>query len=173
LRYQRAESFRFLLPLVPVRAQMLYPLDVSKQEFLYFARFVFLSAQLLDLDAQQVYFPPHYRYWIGRVRIGRRGRAHEGMNVRNSGLIRHAQSVPKRGLQTVNGGRTAERMGNWFSDKSPPGPAPVGGAVLPVPETKPGTIEGWTVREVAGGTLLLEGPNGQWRATSGETVPGL
>jgi hypothetical protein len=38
LRYQRVESFRFLLPLVPVRAQMLYPLDVSKQEFLYFAR---------------------------------------------------------------------------------------------------------------------------------------
>jgi hypothetical protein len=107
LRYQRAESFRFLLPLVPVRAQMLYPLDVSKQEFLYFARFVFLSAQLLDLDAQQVYFPPHYRYWIGRVRIWRRGRAHEGMNVRNSGLIRHAQSVPKHGLQTVNGGRAA------------------------------------------------------------------
>jgi hypothetical protein len=43
----------------------------------------------------------------------------------------------------------------------------------PVPETKPGTIEGWTVREVAGGTALLEGPNGQWRATSGDTVPGL
>jgi hypothetical protein len=29
------------------------------------------------------------------------------MNVRNSGLIRHAQSVPKHGLQTVNGGRAA------------------------------------------------------------------
>jgi hypothetical protein len=46
-------------------------------------------------------------------------------------------------------------------------------SLTPVPETKPGTIEGWTVREVAGGTLLLEGPNGQWRATSGDTVPGL
>jgi hypothetical protein len=43
----------------------------------------------------------------------------------------------------------------------------------PVPETKPGTIEGWTVREVVGGTAVLEGPNGQWRATSGDTVPGL
>jgi hypothetical protein len=91
------------LPLVPVRAQVLYLLDVSKQGFLYFARFVFLSTQVLHLDAQQLYFPPHYRCWIGRVRIGRRGRAREGMNVRNSGLIRHAQSVPKHGLQTING----------------------------------------------------------------------
>ena len=43
----------------------------------------------------------------------------------------------------------------------------------PVPETKPGTIEGWTVHNVDGGTAVLEGPNGQWRATSGDTVPGL
>jgi hypothetical protein len=43
----------------------------------------------------------------------------------------------------------------------------------PVPETKPGTIEGWTVREVVGGTAVLKGPNGKWRATSGNTVPGL
>jgi hypothetical protein len=66
-------------------------------------RFVFLSTQVLHLDAQQHYFPPHYRYWIGCIRVGRRGRAHEGMNVRSSGLIRHAQSVPKHGLQTING----------------------------------------------------------------------
>jgi hypothetical protein len=45
--------------------------------------------------------------------------------------------------------------------------------LTPVPETKPGTIEGWTVREVVGGTAVLEGPNGQWRVTSGDTVPGL
>jgi hypothetical protein len=43
----------------------------------------------------------------------------------------------------------------------------------PVPETKPSTIEGWVVREVVGETAVLEGPNGQWRATSGDTVPGL
>jgi hypothetical protein len=57
LRYQRAETFRFSLPPVPVCAQVLYPLDVGKQEFLHFARFVFLSTQVLDLDAQQCYFP--------------------------------------------------------------------------------------------------------------------
>ena len=43
----------------------------------------------------------------------------------------------------------------------------------PVPETKPTTIKGWTVREVEGGTAVLEGPNGIWRATLGDTVPGV
>jgi hypothetical protein len=60
LRYQSAEAFRFSLPLVPVRAQVLHPLDVGKQKFLHFARFVFLSTQVLHLDAQQRYFPPQY-----------------------------------------------------------------------------------------------------------------
>jgi hypothetical protein len=43
-----------------------------------------------------------------------------------------------------------------------------------VPETRPTTIEGWTVREVVGGTtVVLEGPDGVWRASRGETVPGV
>jgi hypothetical protein len=44
---------------------------------------------------------------------------------------------------------------------------------VPVPETRPTTIEGWTVREVVGGTVVLEGPDGVWRASRGETVPGV
>jgi hypothetical protein len=43
----------------------------------------------------------------------------------------------------------------------------------PVPETRPTTIEGWTIREVSGGTAVLEGPNGVWKATRGDTVPGV
>jgi hypothetical protein len=43
----------------------------------------------------------------------------------------------------------------------------------PVPETKPTTIEGWTLLEVKGGTAVLEGPNGVWKATRGDTVPGV
>jgi hypothetical protein len=45
--------------------------------------------------------------------------------------------------------------------------------LAPVSETKPGTIEGWTVREVVGETAVLNGPNGRWRAMSGDSVPGL
>jgi hypothetical protein len=43
----------------------------------------------------------------------------------------------------------------------------------PVPETRPTTIEGWIIREVNGGTAVLEGPNGVWEATRGDTVPGV
>jgi hypothetical protein len=43
----------------------------------------------------------------------------------------------------------------------------------PVPETRPATIEGWTLRDVTNGTAVLEGPNGTWRAARGDTVPGL
>ena len=103
MSYQHAETFRFPLPLVPVRAQVLDLLDISKQELLYFARFFFLSSQVLYLDLQPLYFPPHYRHWIGRVRFARRGSACEWMNICNSRVIRHEQSLPKHALQTVNG----------------------------------------------------------------------
>jgi hypothetical protein len=52
--------------------------------------------------------------------------------------------------------------------KSLPEPRPA-----PTPETRPTTIPGWTVREVIGGTVVLEGPNGPVKATRGNTVPGL
>jgi hypothetical protein len=42
-----------------------------------------------------------------------------------------------------------------------------------VPETRPTTIEGWTIREVVGGTVVLQGPGGVWRVMQGDTVPGV
>jgi hypothetical protein len=44
---------------------------------------------------------------------------------------------------------------------------------LPAPETRPTTIEGWTVRDVIDGTAVLQGPGGIWKAARGEMVPGL
>jgi hypothetical protein len=44
---------------------------------------------------------------------------------------------------------------------------------VPFPETKPATIEGWSVRDVVGGTAILEGPGGVWRAARGDAVPGV
>src|SRR5262249_52674587 len=43
----------------------------------------------------------------------------------------------------------------------------------PVPETRPTTIDGWTLREVADGTAVLEGPGGIVRVRRGDTVPGV
>ncbi len=45
--------------------------------------------------------------------------------------------------------------------------------LTPTPETRPTTIEGWTLREVVNGTAVIEGPNGVWRVTPGQTVPGV
>jgi hypothetical protein len=45
--------------------------------------------------------------------------------------------------------------------------------MVAAPETRPTTIEGWTVREVRGGTAILEGPDGVWTVTRGDTVPGV
>src|ERR1700730_8899471 len=44
---------------------------------------------------------------------------------------------------------------------------------VPVPETKPTTIKGWTVRNVVNGIATLEGPGGTWKAARGDTLPGL
>jgi hypothetical protein len=45
--------------------------------------------------------------------------------------------------------------------------------LTPTPETRPTAIADWMLREVIGGTAVLQGPNGIWRVTLGDTVPGL
>jgi len=45
--------------------------------------------------------------------------------------------------------------------------------LTPTPETRPTTIKGWTLREVSNGTAVLEGPNGIWKVTPGQVVPGV
>jgi len=52
------------------------------------------------------------------------------------------------------------------------GPGPSAPNWTPFPETKPTTIEGWTVRELVGGSAILEGPDGVWKVARGDTVPG-
>jgi hypothetical protein len=53
------------------------------------------------------------------------------------------------------------------------GPGPSAPNWTSFPETKPTTIDGWTVREVVGGAAILEGPDGVWKVTRGDTVPGV
>jgi hypothetical protein len=43
----------------------------------------------------------------------------------------------------------------------------------PVPETKPTTIAGWSVREVYGEKAVLVGPDHVWTVRTGDTVPGV
>jgi hypothetical protein len=53
---------------------------------------------------------------------------------------------------------------------SPAEPRPL---LMPAPETRPTTIEGWTVLDVRGGTAVLQGPDGVRTVTLGDTVPGI
>src|SRR5215470_13366383 len=81
-----------------------------------------------------------------------------------SGLTRgHERS---RSPQLASAGASKDPL--TTNSIAPPAARPVA-----VPETRPTTIEGWTVREVAGGTVVLDGPSGAWRAAQGDTVPGV
>jgi hypothetical protein len=44
---------------------------------------------------------------------------------------------------------------------------------MPFPETRPTTIAGWMVLDVVNGTAILQGPDGVWRVTRGDTLSGV
>jgi hypothetical protein len=82
-----------------------------------------------------------------------------------------AHETSKRGVQTTDSSLTKQAA------RAPQSTAvertKVSTKPAPVPETRPTTIEGWTIREVSDGMAVLEGPNGVWKATRGDTVPGV
>jgi hypothetical protein len=45
--------------------------------------------------------------------------------------------------------------------------------LMPAPETRPTTIEGWTVLDVRGNTATLQGPDGVRTVSLGDTLPGI
>ena len=59
------------------------------------------------------------------------------------------------------------------ADMTPTGSIAPRGPVMTAPETRPTTIEGWTVLDVRGGTAVLGGPDGVRMALRGDTVPGI
>jgi len=67
----------------------------------------------------------------------------------------------------------SSRTASVVQANTSPSSIPPRETMVPVPETRPTTIEGWTVREVRGGTAILEGPDGVWTVTRGDTVPGV
>jgi hypothetical protein len=84
------------------------------------------------------------------------------------------------GLQTPPGVSTVSAAGASLSAKPQTSPAIQAnmtlterGSMVPAAETRPTTIEGWTVLDVRGGTAVLEGPDGVRMATRGDTVPGI
>jgi hypothetical protein len=81
---------------------------------------------------------------------------------------------PSRGAQQASATTTKDvSTTNSISAGSTQERAKVLPRPAPTPETRPTTIEGWTIREVVGGTAVLEGPSGVFRAAQGDTVPGI
>jgi hypothetical protein len=78
-----------------------------------------------------------------------------------------AHEASKRGRQTTDSLLTRQAA------SAPPTVVERNTKPAPVPETKPTTIEGWTIRQVNGGTAVLEGPNGVWNARQGDAIPGV
>jgi hypothetical protein len=70
------------------------------------------------------------------------------------------------GKDSTVASRTASTKANVKEARTPT-------KLTPTPETRPTTIEGWTLREVVNGTAVIEGPNGVWRVTPGQMVPGI
>jgi len=89
------------------------------------------------------------------------------------GLVRKTTSITgSLGTQQVAASSRTDSVAQ--ANTNPPGALAVPReTMVPAPETRPTTIEGWTVREVRGGTAILDGPDGVWTVTRGDTVPGV
>ena len=70
-------------------------------------------------------------------------------------------------------GQTSRTAATSLPLDLPTGSIPPRELLYPAPETRPATIAGWTVRDVRGGTAILEGPDGIRSAMVGDTVPGV
>ena len=85
-----------------------------------------------------------------------------------SSVAPQVHAEPKSMLSQSMQERTSpSRAPSASSDSNPPIP------LSPVPETKPTTIAGWTVREVSGEKAVLVGPDHVWTVRTGDSVPGV
>ncbi len=96
--------------------------------------------------------------------------SHRPPEIKSGGKAEGARKTASTsGLQTPPGVSTVSAAGASLSVK----PQAERGPMVPAAETRPTTIEGWTVLDVRGGTAVLEGPDGVRMATRGETLPGI
>jgi hypothetical protein len=111
-----------------------------------------------------------------------------GANVATFNSITQTETPSRRVPEIKSSGKSdgARRTASTSALQTPPAVIAVSPAgakaeaasvarepMVPVAETKPTTIEGWTVLDVRGGTAVLEGPDGVLTAARGDTVPGI
>jgi hypothetical protein len=85
-----------------------------------------------------------------------------------------SHNSPRPSVMTRSDGEAPRTTGALPANPGPPAAPPAAREpVVAAPETRPATVEGWTVREVRGGTVVLEGPDGIRTGSTGDTVPGV
>jgi hypothetical protein len=90
--------------------------------------------------------------------------------AKTDGLVRKTTSTT--GLQGTHLVAASSRAASVVQANTnlPAALVPPRETMVPAPETRPTTIEGWTVRDVQ---AILEGPDGVRTAARGDTVPGV
>jgi hypothetical protein len=111
-----------------------------------------------------------------------------GANIATFNSITQTETSSRRVPEIKSSGKSdgARRTASTSGLQTPPAVSAVSAAgakaeaapiarepMVPVAETKPTTIEGWTVLDVRSGTAVLEGPDGIRTAARGDTVPGI
>jgi hypothetical protein len=111
-----------------------------------------------------------------------------GAHVATFTSITQTETPSRRGPEVKSNGKSdaIRRPASTSNPQTPPAAGAISPAaakaeaasiarepMVPVAETRPTTIEGWTVLEVRGGTAVLEGPDGVLTAARGDTIPGI
>jgi hypothetical protein len=87
--------------------------------------------------------------------------------------VTRPQEIAKKGARRIHSASLLTKLNTEPSGQPSPQRTKVSTRAVPVPETRPTTIDGWTVLDVNGGRVVLEGPNGIRNATRGDSVPEL
>lgn len=83
-----------------------------------------------------------------------------------------SHNSPRPSVMTRSDGEAPRTTGALPANPGPlAAPLAAREPVVAAPETRPATVEGWTVREVRGGTVVLEGPDGIRTGSTGDIVP--
>ena len=101
-----------------------------------------------------------------------------GASGKRAALITGSIAGPvSRNLSTPPGAPSAalaeQHVTTLQAPSAPPGDMESGPRLMPFPETRPATIDGWSVRDVYGATAVLVGTDGVWTVKPGDYVPGV
>ena len=86
---------------------------------------------------------------------------------------RHAQEIAKKDVRRTRSASLLTKQNMPPSGQPSADRTKISTKAVPAPETRPTTIDGWTVLEVNGDRVVLEGPKGIRNVTRGDMVPGL